>query len=319
MTMGLEQVVANLVEQVEQRFYGKYRGFVVDNGDPENLGRLKLQVPSVLGPEVVTGWAMPCVPYGGNANQGMVLIPDVKAGVWVEFEAGNLEFPIWVGTFWSKPEGTSEMPLPNNPDGSETDALQSPPTRKMLKTSAGHTIQLEDGEGDLRILITDGQAESYIVFKEGELSLTYKKNSITLTDEDITIKDSNDNTLTQNSNGSLLSYQENTIALTDKGIVIKDANSNTLTQDSGGISIQDKNGNNITLDAFSGGIPKTPGITINGDQKVCLEGLITWLLSHTHLGNMGAPCPLNPTDMAQLQNKRILPNSDVVSQKVKLG
>ena len=105
--MELEHVIARLAHEVERRYYGKYRAFVVDNADPEQLGRLKLTVPSVLGDEVVTGWAMPCVPYGGAENQGMLFVPDIDAGVWVEFEEGDLEFPIWVGTFWSKPGGDS--------------------------------------------------------------------------------------------------------------------------------------------------------------------------------------------------------------------
>src|SRR5205814_7880539 len=57
--------------------------------------------------EVVSGWALPCAPYGGAAEQGFFFIPEVDAGVWVEFEAGNLDFPVWVGTFWSKPGGSS--------------------------------------------------------------------------------------------------------------------------------------------------------------------------------------------------------------------
>ena len=154
--MSLEKIVANLVEKVERRFYGKYRGFVVENADPENLGRLKLRVPSVLGDEVVTGWAMPCVPYGGDANQGMLFIPEVDAGVWVEFEEGDLEFPIWVGTFWSKPGGESELPLPNKPDGSEESAVQDPPMRKIIKTLKGHTIQFEDKDGEEMITIVEG-------------------------------------------------------------------------------------------------------------------------------------------------------------------
>ena len=64
--MDLERAVANLIEKVERRFYGKYRGIVVDNHDPAKLGRLKLLVPSVLGAEATTGWAMPCAPYGGK-------------------------------------------------------------------------------------------------------------------------------------------------------------------------------------------------------------------------------------------------------------
>ena len=159
--MELEKVVADLIQKVERRFYGKYRGFVKNNQDPKHLGRLTLQVPSVLGDEV-TGWAMPCVPYGGQDNQGFLCIPDVGAGVWVEFEEGDLEFPIWVGTFWSAPEGHSEIPAPNEPDGKEGKNEANgkggkneskPPTRKIIKTQKGHTIQFEDADGKEMVTI----------------------------------------------------------------------------------------------------------------------------------------------------------------------
>src|SRR5215510_15400798 len=141
------------MERVERRFYGKYRGFVVNNMDPKRLGRLTLRIPSVLGSEVTSGWAMPCVPFGGQKNQGFLCLPDVGAGVWVEFEEGDLEFPIWVGTFWSEPGGVSEIPTLNEADGKErkheADDKErknepKPPTRKILKTGKGHTIQFED-------------------------------------------------------------------------------------------------------------------------------------------------------------------------------
>ncbi len=151
--MSLDQVVADLVQKVERRFYGKYRALVVDNQDPESLGRLKLQVPSVLGDQVVTGWAAACVPYGGAAGQGWLAVPDLGAGVWVEFEDGDLEFPIWVGTFWSLPGGDSELPRSNDPDGAEQDDVQAPPTRKIFKTAKGNTLQFEDADGAEEILV----------------------------------------------------------------------------------------------------------------------------------------------------------------------
>jgi uncharacterized protein involved in type VI secretion and phage assembly len=148
----LERTVAELVRLVEHRYHGKYRGLVVDNADPERLGRLRLRVPSVLGDTVVTGWALPCAPYGGMGDQGLLAVPAVGAGVWVEFEEGDLEFPVWVGTFWSKPGGTSELPRANQPGGKES-SIPDPPTRKILKTAKGHTIQIEDADGSELILI----------------------------------------------------------------------------------------------------------------------------------------------------------------------
>jgi uncharacterized protein involved in type VI secretion and phage assembly len=151
----VENIVARLADAVEHRFFGKYRALVVDNDDPEQMGRLKVSVPSLLGDQVVTGWAVPCVPYGGGTDRGMLFIPEAGDGVWVEFEEGDLEFPIWVGTFWSKPGGDAETPKPNDPDGAEAGDVQSPPTRKIIKTLKGHTLQFEDADGDEMVILTE--------------------------------------------------------------------------------------------------------------------------------------------------------------------
>jgi uncharacterized protein involved in type VI secretion and phage assembly len=141
-----DKLSTELFEKVERRYYGKYRAFVSDNSDPENRGRLRLQIPDALGDSVISGWALPCAPYGGTAGQGFFYIPDNKAGVWVEFEQGNLDYPVWVGTFWAKPGGTTEVPDPAS--------SQSPPTSKIIKT-ANHTIELADASGSETITIKD--------------------------------------------------------------------------------------------------------------------------------------------------------------------
>jgi uncharacterized protein involved in type VI secretion and phage assembly len=169
--MELEHVIARLAQEVERRYYGKYRGFVVDNEDPEQLGRLKLTVPSVLGDEVVTGWAMPCVPYGGAEGQGTLFVPDVDAGVWVEFEEGDLEFPIWVGTFWSKPGGTSELPVPHDAEGEPGD-VQSPPTRKIIRTAKGHTLQFEDADDEEMVILVEATHGHRIVMNADGITIT---------------------------------------------------------------------------------------------------------------------------------------------------
>jgi uncharacterized protein involved in type VI secretion and phage assembly len=283
--MEIEQIVANLVQQVEHRFYGKYRGFVKDNADPEHLGRLKLQVPSVLGSDVVTGWATACVPYGGDADQGFLFIPEIGAGVWVEFEEGDLEFPIWVGTFWSKPGGDSELPKPNDADGTEQSDVQDPPTCKILKTKKGHTLQFEDADGDERITLYEGT----------------NQHVITLDQDGIQIVDG---------------ANQHEITLAADGITIKDKSGNKIVTTNQGLTCTDANGNSIKMDAASG-YPAGPGIDLNGGTRVCLQGLVDWLLSHQHVGNMGAPTPLFPADLISLQLKTNLPGGGVLSDTVK--
>jgi hypothetical protein len=171
-SVSLEQIVADLVQKVERRFYGKYRGFVVRTDDPRFLGRIIVRVPSVLGPDVVTGWAMPCVPYGGQRNQGALYVPEIGAGVWVEFEEGDLEFPIWVGTFWSAPGGNSEIPTLNDADGSERQNEQQPPTRRIIKTTKGHTIQFEDADGQEMVVIVEATHRHVVTLNQHGIQIS---------------------------------------------------------------------------------------------------------------------------------------------------
>src|SRR5262245_55921343 len=81
-----------------QRYYGKYRGTVVNNIDPEQRGRIQAIVPDVQG-LVPTTWAMPCLPIAGK-QEGIFDVPQIGAGVGIEFEQGDADYPIWVGGFW---------------------------------------------------------------------------------------------------------------------------------------------------------------------------------------------------------------------------
>lgn len=82
----------------EARYYGKYRGTVINNIDPEQRGRIMAMVPDVLG-MTPSSWALPCVPMAGK-QQGVFMVPQLGSGVWIEFEQGNPDYPIWVGGFW---------------------------------------------------------------------------------------------------------------------------------------------------------------------------------------------------------------------------
>ena len=131
-------------------FHGKFRGTVSDNNDPLGLGRLRAKVVDVLG-SLESGWALPSVPYAGP-NVGLFLLPPVGANVWVEFEHGDPDYPIWTGCFWGVPGATgTSSDFPGN--------LQPDPTKlKVLKTAIG-TITLDetDGDGSITIETEDGK------------------------------------------------------------------------------------------------------------------------------------------------------------------
>ena len=89
----------------DKLYFGKHRGTVINNVDPMQLGRIQALVPDVLG-NLPSSWAMPCLSSGGTQN-GMFTVPVVGAGVWIEFEQGDPDYPIWTGCFFGS---TTEVP-----------------------------------------------------------------------------------------------------------------------------------------------------------------------------------------------------------------
>lgn len=81
-----------------QRFFGKYRGTVINNLDPMQMGRIQAQVPAVSA-LLPTSWCMPCYPLAGTGS-GASFVPQLRSGVWIEFEGGDPDYPIWTGCFY---------------------------------------------------------------------------------------------------------------------------------------------------------------------------------------------------------------------------
>jgi uncharacterized protein involved in type VI secretion and phage assembly len=96
-----------------QTFYGKYRGTVVNNIDPMQIGRIQVMVPDVSA-LIPTSWAMPCLPVAGK-QMGVYAIPQIGSGVWVEFEQGDPDYPIWTGCFWGVVAEVPALALAGNP------------------------------------------------------------------------------------------------------------------------------------------------------------------------------------------------------------
>lgn len=153
----------DLLERVSEfqrtRHFGKYRGLVTDIDDPDGRGRIKAQVPAVFG-ERDSPWAMPCLPFAGAAH-GLALIPEVGDGVWIEFEGGNLSYPIWSGCWWAddqRPEPTANA-------------------ARLLATSAGHQVLIDEDADEIR-LVHPGGAE--IVIASDEIRLTLGQSALTV-------------------------------------------------------------------------------------------------------------------------------------------
>lgn len=155
-----------------QQFLGKYRATVLNNVDPETRGRLMLNIPDVLG-AVPSTWAEPCTPLAGPTGppMGVYMVPPIGAGVWVEFEHGDPNYPIWVGCRWGS---ASDVPplahagLPVSPNivmqtvGQNSfviSDLPGPTGGLMLKSASGASIIVND----TGIYIQNGKGASLIM------------------------------------------------------------------------------------------------------------------------------------------------------------
>lgn len=136
------------------KYYGKFRGTVVNNVDPLQLGRIQAMVPDVSA-LLPTSWAMPCLPIAGK-QMGTYFVPQVGAGVWIEFEQGNPDYPIWAGGFWGLAAEVPALALagvPGDPNMVIQSTLQNtivvsdlpgPTGGIMLKSTTGATLIVND-------------------------------------------------------------------------------------------------------------------------------------------------------------------------------
>ena len=135
------------------QFFGKYRGVVTNIEDPLKIGRIRVHVPDALG-EHDSGWAMPCAHFAGK-GLGFFSLPTVGAGVWVEFEHGDPEYPIWTGGWWGS---SSEM---------ASDLSNSPYKMVVIKTAGGNNILLDDSDTNGAITLQTSGGQKIILNSDG--------------------------------------------------------------------------------------------------------------------------------------------------------
>jgi hypothetical protein len=166
MTDLLERTVERLVERVGSSYFGKYRGIVTDVDDPNNQCRIRATVPAVLG-EQACGWAMPAAPFAGDGH-GFVMLPKVGSGVWIEFEAGQLDNPIWSGAWWAG----GERP---DPQGAGV---------RVIVSEKGHRVVIDDESDEVKLVHGSGPE---IRMTATEIVLTCGACEITISNENISL------------------------------------------------------------------------------------------------------------------------------------
>jgi uncharacterized protein involved in type VI secretion and phage assembly len=154
---------------MSEKYFGKYRGTVVNNIDPMQIGRIQVIVPDVSG-LIPSSWAMPCLPFTGK-QMGAFMLPQIGSGVWVEFEQGNPDYPVWVGGFWGLVAEVPALALAGNPaspsivlqTGLQNSVIVSdlpgPTGGIMLKSTTGATLIVND----TGIYIQNGKGASLVM------------------------------------------------------------------------------------------------------------------------------------------------------------
>jgi len=165
----MEHTVERLVERVGSSYFGKYRGVVTDVDDPNNQCRIRATVPAVLG-EQACGWALPAAPFAGDGH-GMVMLPELGSGVWIEFEAGRLDNPIWSGAWWA----SGQRP---DPQGAGV---------RVIVSEKGHKVILDDEANEVQIVHGDEIISKVIKITDSEIVLTCGACNITITNENISL------------------------------------------------------------------------------------------------------------------------------------
>jgi phage baseplate assembly protein gpV len=162
----MERAVERLVERAGTSYFGKYRGIVTDVDDPNNQCRIRATVPAVLG-EQACGWALPAAPFAGDGH-GMVMLPKVGSGVWIEFEAGRLDVPIWSGAWWA----SGQRP---DPQGAAV---------RVIVSEKGHKLILDDDADEVKLVHGSGPE---IKLTASEIVLTCGACEIRISNENISL------------------------------------------------------------------------------------------------------------------------------------
>jgi hypothetical protein len=199
------------------RYFGKYRGTVVDNLDEHKLGRLEVLVPDVHQDKPV--WAEPCSPYAGP-GRGFFFIPPIDSKVWVEFEGGNPESAIWAGGFWDDKGPPPEEAL-----------TESYPMVGVLKTGSV-TLWIDDEDGGLHLTIGPPlDPPVTIVVGPSGLTVNVAQSVAKVAEGQITLSVDDDVKLDLTEGATLQSSDAISLQLSDNGVEVASSANVAITGD----------------------------------------------------------------------------------------
>lgn len=211
------------------QFFGKYRGKVTDNKDPLNLGRIQVSVSAVYG-EGRNSWALPSTPYAGN-DIGLFMVPPVGTNIWVEFEGGDPDYPIWSGCFW----GDRELP--------QQAQVQEPEKVQVFRTQGVTlTVSREDNTKGITLEVENPVVEKplKLIYNPDGIELNHN-NTMTaklLTEEDIIeLKNGDRTTVTLMADSIQLLERNIEVKLTDSSIELNCNPASITLSNSSGIEL----------------------------------------------------------------------------------
>jgi hypothetical protein len=137
------------------KYFGKYTGIVKANSGGENPGEIQVAIPSIF-PADERVVARPSLPFG------IYFVPENEAKVWIEFEGGETGLAVWTGLQYIAGEWAEE-------------AEADPPTKRVIKTRAGHLLIFDDSEGEEAIQLKDGINGHVILLDKNGISITTDK------------------------------------------------------------------------------------------------------------------------------------------------
>ena len=195
MTAADDRTLEDLLERLRTRFYGKYRGIVTDV-EPSTM-RIKAKVPSVLG-ETKTGWCMPCVPYAGP-KVGFAFLPEKGSGVWIEFEGGDVSYPIWVGGYWRTGEFPADVAQQDPAKPAQqvkvivaAGTVGAPPQSSTGEPPPGLKLVFNDRQGSITLSDTKGNTvtlgSSGLTLANGQSKVVVSSTSVSVNNGALEVK-----------------------------------------------------------------------------------------------------------------------------------